>query len=481
MAIALRGTRILSQAGGTTDVTTTLNAGFGNEAGSLVTLQAGDFVIFGVLTGSTADRTLSTSSSGWTKLTELYADGSTTDTNLAVWYKTIDASDVTNGFVLSGGSGNANDACIRMAIALTGVDSSTPLDVAEVPATGTASSCPNPGSITPSTAGAWVVAIGGGASGATSVFTNPGSYSSTTNNFRTLAQADTNDGAGLVAIHTKSWASGAVDPAQVTGGTSNAGDSWAVYTLAIRPAGTAAQNLDPSLYTNTQTFHGPTITVGAVSLAPSLYTNSQTFHAPTVSATYALTPSLFTNSQTFHAPTVTTGAVSLTPSLFTNTQAFYGPAITVGAVTLSPSLLSNAQTFYSPTVARDGLLEPALFTNNQTFFVAALVTNQALVAPLTTNAQSFFAATLLATYTVAPPLLTNRQRFKRPLVGTAIEYEPGTPLGWRAQNKTGSWSGTGHDGGGSWAGTDKTSNWSGGTGNDGGAAWIKATRNTTNW
>ena len=43
----------------------------------------------------------------------------------------------------------------------------------------------------------------------------------------------------------------------------------------------------------------------AQSLTPDLFTNTQTFFGPTVSATYALTPDLFTNTQTFYGPTVT--------------------------------------------------------------------------------------------------------------------------------------------------------------------------------
>lgn len=47
--------------------------------------------------------------------------------------------------------------------------------------------------------------------------------------------------------------------------------------------------------------------VAAQDLTPSLFTNSQTFHAPAVTATYALAPALVTNTQTFFAPTVSGG------------------------------------------------------------------------------------------------------------------------------------------------------------------------------
>lgn len=51
------------------------------------------------------------------------------------------------------------------------------------------------------------------------------------------------------------------------------------------------------------------------------------FSADDLSATQTLTPSLFSDGDTFHAPTVTGGAVVLTPSLLTNTNTFYAPVV----------------------------------------------------------------------------------------------------------------------------------------------------------
>lgn len=48
-------------------------------------------------------------------------------------------------------------------------------------------------------------------------------------------------------------------------------------------AGGGSQTLTPSLFTNTQTFYGPTVTAGAVTLLPSLFTNANTFFGATVS------------------------------------------------------------------------------------------------------------------------------------------------------------------------------------------------------
>lgn len=112
----------------------------------------------------------------------------------------------------------------------------------------------------------------------------------------------------------------------------------------------STQTLTPSLFTNSQTFYAPTVTVGTVTLTPSLFTNNQTFYAPTVSSAVTLTPNLFTNTNTFHGPTVSQGFL-LEPSLFTNSNTFYDPTVTVGSVTLSPSLVVNSNVFFGPTVS----------------------------------------------------------------------------------------------------------------------------------
>jgi hypothetical protein len=42
-------------------------------------------------------------------------------------------------------------------------------------------------------------------------------------------------------------------------------------------------------------------------LQPALFTNTQTFYSPQISIRQAIEPALYTNSQTFFSPNVTTG------------------------------------------------------------------------------------------------------------------------------------------------------------------------------
>lgn len=169
--------------------------------------------------------------------------------------------------------------------------------------------------------------------------------------------------------------------------------------LLLFKGGTSAQTLTPDLYTNTQTFYGPTITT-TYTLSPDLFTNTQTFFAPTVTATYDLTPALYTNTQTFYSATVSqTGAAqNLTPDLYTNTQTFYSATVTTGPVTLQPSLYTNTQTFFAATVAPGPVdLLPSLYTNTQTFYAAVVTVDggpQYLLPDLFTNTQSFYGPTV---------------------------------------------------------------------------------------
>jgi hypothetical protein len=190
-----------------------------------------------------------------------------------------------------------------------------------------------------------------------------------------------------------------------------------VVLLRVRE-GAAPQTLTPTLYTNTQTFHNPTVTPGAVALTPSLYTNDQTFYSPDVTtggATQALTPSLYTNTQTFYAAAVTS-TKTLTPALVTNDQTFYAPTVTT-SVTLLPGLYTNDQTFYAPIVSQTGgpqSLLPSLYVNSQTFYAPTVSTAYSLTPNLYTNGQTFYTPTVSQAsnvQTLLPDLYANAQTF----------------------------------------------------------------------
>lgn len=225
------GGRSLNGSGTTSNITVTLTGLSGGLASNPV---EGDFVIVVFGTGSTVDRTFSTSSTGWTKLVEIYSNDDI-DTNLAVFYKFMGSTPDTS-MILTGGSGSTADSYGVIVHAWRSVDQTTPMDVTQTTATGLNSRQPNPPAITPTTAGAVILATG--VSGYNASVSSGGNFTTTnlTNSVTTNNSGSTNDvSIGIGAFTT--WTSGAYDPAAWTGGgTSQTTDSWSSITMALRPA-----------------------------------------------------------------------------------------------------------------------------------------------------------------------------------------------------------------------------------------------------
>ena len=202
--------------------------------GGLVSVPAvGDLVIIGYCIGSTANRQpliQNTSAVNYTG-NELYADD-TFDMNLAVGWRFMLAA-VETQFVLSeavgGGTGNVADAGHYTVHVFRGVDLVTPEDVARTSATGASSRIVDPPAITPVTPGAWIYCTGGAACGTGGTYTAPQLV-----DFRAGSTADTND--AQIGSGFRPWTTGAFDPAAYAGGgTDTTSDSWAAFTLALRP------------------------------------------------------------------------------------------------------------------------------------------------------------------------------------------------------------------------------------------------------
>ena len=372
MALSFVGGKVAIFAGTTGETSISLTDLTG---GSDTAPAADDIVLIAYAVGAQADRSIGVATEGYTEEQELYANGSTYDANLSVsWKKMGGTPDTSVNVSGTGSSFNAGAVAIHV---WRGQDLSTPFDVAETTATGTGAGRPNPASITPTTAGAVAIVAGAGAAGTGAVFT-----ASELSNFFTDTSPDGED--AIVGLGSYAWTLGAFDPVAWTGGTTNAADSWAAVTLALRPAATS-QSLTPSLFTNSQTFYSPTVAPGAVTIAPSLSTNTQTFHSPAVTpGAVTLSPSLLANGQTFYAATVAQGTATLSPSLFTSAQAFYSATVSPGAVGLASPLFTNGPSFYGPTAAPGTVaLAPSLLANAQTFHSADLEQGEAPPAPET--------------------------------------------------------------------------------------------------
>lgn len=226
-----------SFAGTTTDQTVS----FGLTGGIAAAPAAGDLVIVSYAVGTAArNPTLiieNTSSVSYTGIGSQQLADDSFDTLLLSAYRFMPSPTETQvrfSSSATGGTGSAQDAGSYTIHVFRGVDPSTPLDgVVVTAATGTNGHAANPPSITPTTAGAFTYHVGAAAMGTGAAFT-----SGDLTDFRTKAQADTNDvviGAGYTA-----WSgSGAVDPSAFGGGGSGTTtDSWAAISCVLKPEAT---------------------------------------------------------------------------------------------------------------------------------------------------------------------------------------------------------------------------------------------------
>jgi hypothetical protein len=215
---------------GATSGNSTIALNGGLTGGIASAVQDGDFVIAAFASASESNITLAITdgTNAYTLIgSELWADDFT-DTNLRVAYK-FAAGDTAATF---GPTGDAAWAAAMAVYVFRNVNSSTPLDVAVTTATSADSLLANPPSITPSTPGAFIVAVGacGTASGA-NTFT-----SSDLTAFLTQGSNDDRD-ATIGIGHKPDWVSGAFDPAAFGyTGSDNTSSSWAAMSIALRPA-----------------------------------------------------------------------------------------------------------------------------------------------------------------------------------------------------------------------------------------------------
>lgn len=160
----------------------------GLTGGSNTSPQTGDVVILVFSTGSSAGALLTYRISGYTQIGSYFADD-TYDTNLQIGYAVVTQGTNDLFASITGGSGNIAHAIAVAVHVWRGVDTTTVLDTAAVPATVVNTGIPNPNGITTVTPGAQIImAAASGHVGGVDTYT--ASYLS---NFRTIGSDDTYD------------------------------------------------------------------------------------------------------------------------------------------------------------------------------------------------------------------------------------------------------------------------------------------------
>jgi hypothetical protein len=229
MALEFRGYR---SAAGTTNPVNLPTTGLVGGTGTIA--EAGDLllVVHGLGGVGGTDRAMSVAGSGLTFTEELdvFVDGGTEVNAALSWAiasSTPPASLQINGLSSNYGSGG-------FLLVFRGHDATTPMDVPPVYANSTTYNTPNPGSIAPVTAGAIVIAMGIFAEYFAHGYEFTGPPSGYSNYAAVHAASNQRD--IVLAIATKVWTSGTEDPGTFSTSGENASNSWAAFTVAVRPA-----------------------------------------------------------------------------------------------------------------------------------------------------------------------------------------------------------------------------------------------------
>jgi hypothetical protein len=205
------------------------------SGGSDTSPSEGDIVVlaFHYWQDANTDYDLAPTTSGYTELADVHSSDAY-DGDLYVGYKVMGSTPDTSVVIPS--NPDVGRVTTSLVYVWRGVDQTTPIDVTTTSTAGSNSITADPPSITPTTPGALVLAIGGASadsSSSRSLTGAPTGYSGFLNSVRESGET------GSVAIAYKFWSgSGAEDPGAFTHGTSSTNYSWCAATVALRPAGT---------------------------------------------------------------------------------------------------------------------------------------------------------------------------------------------------------------------------------------------------
>lgn len=380
-----------------------------------------------------------TSSSGWTSVS-----GPTENTNIRgqVFRKVMGATPDTS-FVATG-TANAIDGNIALAIALRGVDTTTPEDAASTSVAGTVSTNPDAVTITTATNGAWVLDFAISGVNDTAI-TAPSGYSNKLSN----TIVDGRPISGAVATILKATA-GAEDPPSYTTWLSG---RWAAFTVAVRPAGASDQTITGGLFTNTNTFFDNVLILDQA-ITGALFTNVNTFFNNSLALN--IEGGRFNNVNTFFVNvlefnidgvrfdnvnqffnnelTISAGPQDITGGLFVNPNTFFTGAVVAGDVNITGSLFTNVNQFFNNELLGIATIDGSRFNNINQFFTSAVVAGSVNInGSRFDNVNTFFNNTLINSQLIEGGLFQNVSHFFNSTVENEDE-EPGGPGGPGIEN-----------------------------------------------
>jgi len=214
-------------AGGNGNISLDLN----NLTGGIATAPSpNDFVVMFGGKAHSLNYDVQAVTSSYTEIFDLYVND-VQDVNLGVFCKLMTATPDTTAVLDTGGT-NTNGG-VAMAAVFRGVNQTTPLDVLSTSANGIDGNLANPPAITPSSPGAWIMAIYAGSNDPTmTAATGPANMT----DFFEDSSGGTTSRLQIGMALKKDWTSNAFDPDPWSGTDNETSTSWAGVSLALRPA-----------------------------------------------------------------------------------------------------------------------------------------------------------------------------------------------------------------------------------------------------
>lgn len=157
----------------------------------------------------------------------------------------------------------------------------------------------------------------------------------------------------------------------------------------------------PGAFTNAQAFFTQSI---RRTLRPTAYTDADTINAHSIRRT--IRPGLYSDPDTINAQSIVTGN-TVAPAAFTNAQAFYSPRM---RVTLKPGLYADADAFFTQTLRRT--VRPSLFSDSDAFYAGSI---RRTVKPAAFSDPDTFYGHMVPG-TVRPGLYTDADTFHAPTI-----------------------------------------------------------------
>lgn len=167
--------------------------------------------------------------SGYNTIAQIFSDDSN-EVQAIVSYKLMGSTPDT---AISFSNIDNGRGCVAAVYVWRGINLSSPLDVTSVSTTAIDSAVPDPASITPTTAGSVVIAIGMSAYGNSS-FEITAVSSGYSNSLITSGNAGGTTARASIGLGSKAWTSGAENPGVYTTAGTATTASWGALTLALR-------------------------------------------------------------------------------------------------------------------------------------------------------------------------------------------------------------------------------------------------------